>query len=100
MQAPHVVTDEDVCRPPVTVGEKGSVLLGRSEMGTGSSGKYCVPQLIVPGDSLAMAPAADSVVAIAVTIGLATGHAIASLLIDWKAQSVQDGNAEFRSSQL
>ena len=69
-------------------------------MCAGGSGENHVSELIVSGDSLAMAPAADSVVAIAVTIGLATGHAIASLLIDWKAQSVQDGNAEFRSLQL
>ena len=88
MQAPHVVADEDISRPTVTVWKKGSVLLSMSKMGTGSSGKNRVSQLVVPGDSFAMTSTADSVVAIAVAPRLTTCYAVAVKFIDWKAKSI------------
>ena len=59
---PGPVDDKDICRPGLWPRDKCSVLPGGTKSCTDCCVEECVPQVVVPGNTLSLRPTADGVI--------------------------------------
>ena len=99
METPNIVADEDISWPAIAIREQGPVFLCRGQVCTCSCCKHSIPQLVVPGYPLSVASTAHCVVSIAVTVCLATGHAVTVMCKYCLAKPVEYCHTKFWPSQ-